>query len=131
MNGIKVMFGVIGKITLVSIVGINVFSSCIGKSSSNCRWEKQYYLERWNFVVERTYKHPNYKATYVLETTSGEKIFFQPTQDVVAFAEKGDKISKEPYSKYAYLINEFGDSIRSRIFSVSCDSIVKNQIKKK
>lgn len=129
MNGIKVMFGVIGNMRLVFLLFvISVFiSSCIGKSSSTCEWEKKNFKERWDFVVEKIYKHPQYKSTFVIETTNNKRIFFRPIQDLVAFSEKGDRIVKEPYSKYAYRVTSDGDSIRSRIYSTSCDSIVERQ----
>lgn len=117
------MFGQIGK--LLIIVSVVMLSSCIGKSSSDCKWEIEYYTERWDFIVERTYKHPHFKATYVIVTKSGKEKYFQPTQDIVSIVEKGDRILKDPNSKYAYIINSFGDSIRSRIFSKSCDTIVE------
>ncbi len=121
------MFGQIGKRLVLLITCIKIFSSCIGNSSSNCKWEKLYYTERWDFIVERTYKHSYYKATYVIVTTEGKEKYFQPIQDIVAFAEKGDKIIKKPNSIYAEKINSDGDTIRSRIFSISCDSIVKKR----
>lgn len=122
------MFGVIGKISVVPFICTVIFTtSCIGKSSKTCEWEKQNYRERWDYVVARTYKHSHYKATYIIVTTDGKEIYFQPIQDIVSFAEKGDRIVKEPYSKYAYRVTASGDSIRSRIFSTICDSILEKE----
>ena len=131
MNGIKAVFGIIINkwnrrilrfATLVSI--ISVFQSCIEESSKTCEWEKEYYLQSWDYQVEKTFKHERYKATYVLETTTGKIILFQPIQHIVSQAEPGDRIFKEKNSKYAYLIRKDMDSLKSRIFSVGCDSIV-------
>jgi hypothetical protein len=121
------MFGQIGNMKYILILlVISVICSCIGKSSKNCEWEKKNYEEKWDFVVAKTYKSPNYKATYIIETTFGKKNFFQPKQDLVSSTEPGDKIMKQANSKYAYWINSNNDTIRSRIFSISCDSIVEN-----
>ena len=125
MNGIKVMFGQIGKILTGLFICSEIFISCIGKSSKTCQWEKQNYTEKWDYVVEKTYKHSHYKATYIIVTTGGKEIYFQPIQDIVSIAEKGDRIFKEPNSKYAFIITESGDSIHSRIFSTICDSMVE------
>ncbi len=112
------------KTVLILLVSSTLFS-CIGESSSDCEWEKENYREKWDYIVAKTYKSPNYKATYVIETTSGKKIYFQPIQDIVASVEPGDRILKPPYYKYAFWVNSYHDTLRSRIFSVSCDSLVK------
>jgi len=131
MNGIKVMFGVIGKMTLVSIIVINILFSCIGKSSSTCEYQKQNYREKWDFIVARTFKHPQFKFTYVIVSTDGKRILISPIQDIISKVESGDKIFKRANSKYAYWTNSYNDTIRSRIFSTYCDSFVENQTKKK
>jgi len=63
----------------------------------------------------------------VILTTQGRELYFQPVQDIVFFANKGDRIIKDPYSKYANLVTQIGDSIRYSIYSVTCDSIIENQ----
>jgi hypothetical protein len=64
----------------------------------------------------------------VILTTQGRELYFQPVQDIVFFAKKGDRIIKDPYSKYANLVTQIGDSNRYRIYSVTCDSIIENPI---
>lgn len=121
------MFGVIGNMRLVFllfVVSLFIYS-CIGKSSSTCEYQKKNYKERWDFIVEDIYKHPQHKFTYVIVSTDGKRINISPIQDIVAFSEKGDRIVKESNSKYAYRVTSDGDSIRSRIYSTSCDSIVE------
>jgi hypothetical protein len=48
---------------------------------------------------------------------------------LVFFANKGDRLIKTPYSKYAYLVTQYGDSSRYRIFSKTCDSELGDQFK--
>lgn len=130
MNGIKVTFGVIGEIRneiLQLCLFFSIFTGCNGPS---CEFEKQYYGERWDYIIEKTYKDARRKATYVIFTTQEREIYFQPVQDIVFFANKGDRIIKVPYSKYAYLVTKFGDSTRYSIYSVTCDSIIENQLEK-
>jgi hypothetical protein len=127
MNGIKVAFGVIGEIRneiLKLFLLFSIFTSCNGPS---CEYEKQYYSERWNYIIAKTCKDAQHKATYVIYTTQGREIYFQPVQDIVFFANKGDRIIKVQNSKYANLVTQFGDSMRFRIYSVTCDSIIENQ----
>lgn len=100
----------------------------MGESSNTCEWEKKNYLESWNYEIDSIYRYKEYNATYIISTTTGKNIFFRPIQDIVAFAESGDRIMKKERTQFAYLISKNGDSLRSRIFSVSCDSLVKNSI---
>jgi len=130
-NGIRAVFGKIIErqssmfFRFAIVLGIVcTLQSCLGNGSVNCDREKDYYLESWDYEVEKTYKHEQYKATYVLKTTTKKTILFGPIQDIVSRAEPGDRVFKEKNSKYAFLINKYGDSLKSRIFSVSCDSIV-------
>ncbi|MEO9257291.1 MAG: hypothetical protein ABI207_02850 [Crocinitomicaceae bacterium] len=124
------MHKLINNIRFISILFLlGILNSCIGKSSKDCKRETQNYSEKWDFIVYKVYKHPEYKATFVIEGTSGEKIVIEPMQDIVAFAEPGDKIIKKDYSKYAYWINSYNDTTRSRIFSTFCDSIVEARTK--
>jgi hypothetical protein len=131
MNGIKVMFGKIGNMKcILTFCIVTLMCSCIGKSSKDCKRETQNYSEEWDFIVYKIYKHPDYKATFVIEGTSGEKVVIDPMQDIVASAEPGDKIIKKAYSKYAYWVNSYNDTMRSRIFSIFCDPIVEVRTKK-
>ena len=112
------MFGKIGSVFFTLIF---LFSCANGHE---CDWEKMYFAESWDYKVDKTYRHSNYKATYVLKTTTGREILFRPTQYIVSLAQPGDRIYKERNSEYAFLIDNNGDSTKSRIFSVSCDSMV-------
>jgi hypothetical protein len=96
----------------------------MGKSSKTCEWEINNYKEKWDYVVSKTYRSPQYSATFIIKTINGKEIYFQPIQDIVSRVEPGDRIIKERYSKYAFWINSNNDTLRSRIFSVSCDSMV-------
>jgi hypothetical protein len=115
---------VIGGILQLGIL-FSMFTSCKG---SSCEIEKQYYGETWDYIIEKTYKDAQHKATYVILTTQGRELYFQPVQDIVFFASKGDRIIKDPNSKYANLVTQIGDSIRYSIYSVTCDSIIENPI---
>lgn len=106
-----------------------LLSFCFGCESPSCETEKQYYQERWDFTIEKSYKDLQHKATHVLVTKQGREITFQPIQDIVFFANKGDRLVKTPYSKYAYLVTQYGDSSRYRIFSKTCDSELDDQFK--
>lgn len=101
-----------------------VIYSCEIKSSDTCEREKQYYHEVWDYEVLSAYRYKKYKATYVIKTTSGKTIFFSPIQDMVFYAEPGDRVVKKEYDQFGYLIDKNGDSLRSRIFSPGCDSLV-------
>jgi hypothetical protein len=116
--GIKVIFGKIGNFFFASLI---LFSCANGHE---CDQEKAIYSEYWDYEVETTYRDKTYNATYVIKTTSGKEIRFQPVQYIVSLAQPGDRIYKKKNSEYAFLIDRNGDSIRSRIFSVSCDSMV-------
>lgn len=118
MNGIRAMFGRIGSILFGSLF---LFSCANGHE---CDWEKAIYAESWDYEVATTYKDRTYNATYVIKTTTGKEIRFKPIQDIVSLAQPGDRIYKKRNSEYAFLIDQNGDSIGSRIFSVSCDSMV-------
>ena len=125
MYGIKVIFGITNRFGVQSLLLCTViFSSCIGKSSNTCKWEKQNYRESWDYEVASTYRYRKMKATYVLQTTTGKRIFFRPIQSIVSLAEPGDRIVKKKNSEFAYLIDEDGDTIRCKIFSETCDSLV-------
>lgn len=112
------MIGKIGNVFFTSLILL----SCA--NGHECDWEKASYSEFWDYEVATTYRDKRYNATYVIQTTTGEKIRFRPTQYIVSIAEPGDRIFKKRNSEYAFLIDRDGDSISSRIFSVSCDSMV-------
>ncbi len=101
-----------------------ILQSCANRSSNTCEWEKVNYSEKWDFEVASSYRYRKYKATYVIQTTTGKKILFRPIQDIVAYAERGDRVIKDKYAQFAYLIHKDGDTLRSRIFSTGCDSMV-------
>jgi len=110
-----------GKVGIGLWVLVFLFSCANGHE---CDWEKVLYSEYWNYEVAATYRDETYNATYVIKTTTGKEIRFRPIQYIVSLAEPGDRIYKEKNSDYAFLIDRNGDSIRSKIFSISCDSMV-------
>lgn len=113
------------KIIYITSFIIFTFFSCVGKSSKTCNEEKEYYTEKWDYIVSETYKSTKSRATYVIVTTEGKEIYFQPTQDIVTFVQTGDKIYKEPYSEFAYWINSNNDTLKSRIYSTYCDDKIE------
>lgn len=60
---------------------------------------------------------------------AGEGNNFSTNSGYCFFANKGDRLIKTPYSKYAYLVTQYGDSSRYRIFSKTCDSELGDQFK--
>ncbi len=114
---------------IIYIVILFTAYSCMGESSKTCEWEINNYKEKWDYVVSKTYRSPQYNATFIIKTINRKEIYFQPIQGIVSQVEPGDRIIKEPYSKYAFWINSDNDTLRSRIFSVSCDSIVLRSFK--
>jgi hypothetical protein len=87
------------------------------------------YKEQWNYTVYKTYRHPDFKATFIIETIEGKKLLFSPIQSIYTFAEHGDKIVKEKNSGVAKLIKVNGtdyDTIDyKRIYSPSCDASIE------
>jgi hypothetical protein len=67
---------------------------CFGCESPSCETEKQYYQERWDFTIEKSYKDLQHKATHVLVTKQGREITFQPIQDIVFLPIKVIDLSK-------------------------------------
>lgn len=96
----------------------------------NCQREFEIFNESWDEIVESTYRDHQYKATYIVETTSGKKINISPVQHIIHLAESGDRIVKEAHSFRTLLIKKIEkDTFDCRLTSVTCDSIVLKKIK--
>lgn len=108
------------------ILFFTIQSSCIGESSDNCKLQKRYFAEKWDFTVLKTYRSLRGNAKYVIVADNNQKFYFKPIQRVVSIAKVGDRVIKEAYSEFAYLITSDNDSIKSRIFSSSCNEKVEN-----
>lgn len=94
----------------------------------SCRWGKEIYSEEWDYIVKRVYRYKKYKATWVIQTTTGKEYFIRPNQPIVNIAEPGDKLLKKKNMSITKIIKKEGgykDTLESRLYSPSCDSEIE------
>lgn len=134
MKKIEVMFGIINRVinsmcvTRIYIMFILISSiliSCEIHGGISCESELKLYKEKWNYTIKRVSKAPNMTATYLIETYEGKRIYIQPKQYLISISDPGDFLIKEKNNEIAYVIfHDTRDTIASRIYSPTCDSIV-------
>jgi hypothetical protein len=119
----------------VSIITcLMIIYSCYQPSKDSCRWEREYYSEKWDYVVKNIYRYENYNATWVIQTTSGKEIFIRPNQPVISIANSGDKLIKSKNSATTLIIKiniNGNDTLKSRIYSPSCDKVIMQKKEKR
>jgi hypothetical protein len=112
---------------------LNGLNSCDSTATSSCRWGKEMYGEEWDYTVKRVFRYKKFKATWVIETTSGKELFIRPNQPIVSIAEPGDRLIKLKNSEKTLIIkldSDYRDTLESRIFSPSCDIEIIHDYKK-
>jgi len=124
----KVLYWIIGIFIGIFIIIMLITIYLDTVNGIDCEMEADMFNEEWNDTITNLYRDKNHKATYVIETKGGKKIYFQPIQGVYTDAEIGDRIIKSKKTVKGILIknNEFQDTIQfSRIFSPTCDHVIK------
>jgi hypothetical protein len=111
-----------------------IVDSCYQPSKDSCRWERQYFSEKWDYTVKNIYRYENYNATWIIQTTSGKNIFIRPNQPVISIADPGDKLIKSKNSATTLIIKKNisgNDTLKSRIYSPGCDIVIMQKKEKR